>query len=55
MSLKVCFCGYRVKELEAYSSQIVEESRRQNQHLQQTLAMMEKHLFAEQQGHATTK
>ena len=55
MSLKVCFCGYRVKELEMYSSQLVEESRRQNQQLQQTLARMEKHLIAEQQSHATTR
>ena len=55
MSLKVCFCGCRVKELEVYSSQILEESRRQNQQLQQTLAGMEKHLIAEQHSHATTK
>nr|QNL15273.1 inhibitor of nuclear factor kappa-B kinase subunit gamma [Littorina littorea] len=45
----------RVRELETYSSQIVEDSRNRLQQLQQTAGMGERQLAMEQQSHAATK
>lgn len=47
--------GFRIKELESYTSQMMEDSHQGMQQMQQKLAVMERHFRDEQQAHTTTK